>query len=168
MRMKFRGAMVLLSVAVAGSGSLYGQSSASAINDMTRQADVVAVGRVTALTSEWNQDRTRIYTRATVSVDEYLKGDGQGPYLTIVTPGGEIDGVGELYSHTPTFRQNEEVVVFVRNDGTGRYRVNGGPQGKLIVTKDEATGKAVVSNYRTLEDFAGQIRRAVKAHERGE
>lgn len=168
MRRNFRGILVLLGMVVAASGSLYSQLSVRATDDMTRQADVVAVGRVVALKSEWNQDRTRIYTKVTLSVNEYLKGDGQGGQLTIMTLGGEVDGIGELYTHTPTFRENEEVIVFARKEGTNRYRVSGGVKGKLLVTKDEATGKEIVANYRTLDDFAGQIRRAVKAHERGE
>ena len=64
-----------------------------------------------------------IRTRVTLSVDQFVKGGSPQNSLTIYIPGGEIDGVGEVYSHMPTFRQNEDVVVFAEKDRDDRYRV---------------------------------------------
>ena len=94
---------------------LFGQSRILTTNDLTNQADVVAVGKVSAMKSEWNTDKTRIVTRVTVSVHEYLKGGGE-QQMSILTPGGEIGEIGEIYSGTARFTENEEVVVFARKE----------------------------------------------------
>jgi hypothetical protein len=129
-------------------------------DELAKQADVVAVGKVTSMKSEWNSDKTRIYTRVTIGVDEYLKG-GSGGSIEVLVPGGEIGRVGELYTHMPKFKKDEDVVLFAEKDKKGRYRVAGGSEGKYNVKKDERTGERIVSNRTTLETFTKEIRKAV-------
>jgi hypothetical protein len=129
-------------------------------DELAKQADVVAVGKVTSMKSEWNSDKTRIYTRVTIGVDEYLKG-GSGGSIDVLVPGGEIGRVGELYTHMPKFKKDEDVVVFAEKDRQGRYRVAGGSEGKYNVKKDERTGERIVSNRKTLETLTEEIRKAV-------
>lgn len=138
------------------------QSKALSTDDLSNKAQIVAVGKVKATRSEWENNKSRIVTYATVNVDEYLKG-GDGNVITIVTPGGEVDGVGELYTHTARFEKDEDVVVFAEKDRLGRYRVSGGHEGKFRVTKDEATGTRFVSDRKRLEDFKAEVRNALKA-----
>lgn len=138
---------------------LMAQSKAISTEDLTAQAEVVAVGKVKEAKGEWDETHSRIRTRVTLSVEEYLKGSG-GSSLEVYVPGGEVDGVGELYSHTAKFSVAEEVVVFAERDGKGRFRVAGGSQGKHSITKDEASGKRVVSHYWTLDDFKGKVNKA--------
>jgi len=83
--------------------------------------------------------------------------------MTIATPGGEVDGVGELYSHSARFAKDEQVVVFAEKDKQGRFRVSGGHEGKFTVSKDEASGIPLVSNSKRLEDFKTEIRNSLKA-----
>jgi hypothetical protein len=112
--------------------------------------------------SEWDETRSRIRTRVSLTVDEYLKG-GSGGTIEVFIPGGEVDGVGELYSHTARFKQNEEVIVFAEKDKKGRYRITGGNEGKLAVMSDEKTGKRFISGDRPLEEFKADIKRSVQA-----
>ncbi len=126
--------------------------------ELTRQADVVVVGRVADIRSSWNSDRTRIQTAVTVAVDRSLKGVSGGASVTILTPGGEIDGVGEYYSHTARFRKDEDVVVFARNVANGELRVTGGEQGKVAVRRDEVTGARMVAGGMTLDAFIAHVK----------
>ncbi len=130
--------------------------------ELTDGAEVVAVGKVTAMRSEWNKDRTRIYTKVTISVDQYVKGEQVEKTLTITHLGGEVGDVGELYSGTPKFRKDEEVLVFVKKDKLGNLRVTGGARGKYTITKSESTGLKVVGETKTLDDFTAQIKSIVK------
>ena len=41
---------------------------------LSKGADVIITGKVTQQSSSWNDDNTRIYTKATIEVEEYLKG----------------------------------------------------------------------------------------------
>lgn len=130
-------------------------------DELTQKSEVVARGKVREMKSEWDETRSRIRTRVSLSVDEYLKGGGGGT-LEVIIPGGEVDGVGELYSHMARFKQDEDVVVFVEKDKKGRYRVAGGSEGKFSVKKDDATGKPVVAGSRSLDDFRSEIKRAAQ------
>jgi len=129
-------------------------------DELTRQSDVVVIGKVAGMKSGWNSDRSRIFTTVTVAVDQTLKGDAGGASTTILIPGGEVDGVGELYSHTAQFRKDEEVVVFARKDKQGRLRVVAGEHGKLSVSEDAATGARLVSGAGTLTQLTQQVKAA--------
>lgn len=134
-------------------------------NDLTNRADVVVVGRVSKVQSAWTSDRTRIVTNVSLAVDQQLKGEGTGGTLSLVTLGGEVDGVGEWYSHSARFKQGEEVVVFAKKDMNGRFRVASGAQGKFPVLRDPEKGAAFVGGRTTLEEFSASVRKAVETEQ---
>ncbi len=138
------------------------QAKASAADQLAQQAEVIAVANVDQVHSEWNESRTMIRTRVTMSVDQFIKGGGNGNALTVYVPGGEVGDVGELYTHMPVFRNGEHVVVFAEKDPQGRYRVSGGAQGKYSIEKDPATGRNLVAGKSTLDEFTRAVRNAVK------
>lgn len=131
------------------------------MENLSKSADIVAVGKVTETKSEWDQNKTRIFTRVTLQVNEYVKGNA-GSSVTITTPGGEVGDVGELYTHVPTFRPNEEVVVFLEKEATGSYRIAGGDQGKYNIEKDPESGRLLVAGSRRLEDFTAAVKKAMQ------
>jgi uncharacterized Zn finger protein len=156
-------AAIILCLAVAD--RCQAQSKKLSTDELVQGSEVVARGKVRELKTEWNESRSRIQTRVTLSVDEYLKG-GSGATMDIFVPGGEIGSVGEVYSHVAKFSKDEEVVVFANKDRKGRFRVSGGGQGKFTVTKDERTGRNVVSNYWLLDEFKTKIQKAVHSQGR--
>jgi hypothetical protein len=121
---------------------------------------VVAVGKVSSLVPQWNEDHSRIFTRVTLSVDQYIKGGSAGQPLTLLVPGGEVDGVGELYSHTAVFQSDESVLVFAQKDREGNYRVSAGQQGKYTVKRDDASGRLMVGGIRTLQEITAVVQKA--------
>jgi hypothetical protein len=151
-------------LACAGIASSSAQEVPASTEHLARSAEIVAVGKVTATRGEWDQNKTRIVTRVTVAVDEYLKGDA-GSVMTIISPGGEVDGVGEWYSHTARFKSDEEVVVFAERDTKGNFRVAGGQAGKLSIKKVGSMAKPQVSEHTTLDDLKGQVKNALKQTE---
>jgi hypothetical protein len=139
------------------------QSGTAVTEDLAQRADVVVVGKVTEVKPKWNADRSRIYSNITVQVDEHIKGNDSQESVVIATLGGEIDGVGEVYSHTARFKADEHVVVFAAVDRQGQLRVVGGDEGKLTVTKDELTGLQIVADREPLAAFTSRLRRVVQA-----
>ncbi|MFN0158350.1 MAG: hypothetical protein ACKVRP_09810 [Bacteroidota bacterium] len=129
--------------------------------ELTIRAEVVAVGKVTSMRSDWNASRTRIFTDVTISVDEYLKGEQSQTMLTLTVPGGEVGEVGEAYSHVARFQNNEEVVVFVERDTRGVLRLTAGKQSKLTITSNERTGRKMIAGDKTLDMLRSQVRRTV-------
>ena len=73
------------------------------LDRLVEKAEVIFIGKAVKQESAWNTEHTRIYTRTTFRVDEYLKGDA-GDLLTIETPGGVAEGVGMLVPGVPVFR----------------------------------------------------------------
>ena len=142
--------------------SAFAQSGASSIIELANQSDVVIVGKVSTLNSEWSADRSRIQTRVVVSVSQVLKGAGTGAAVTIVTPGGEVDGVGELYSEMPSFKSEEDVLLFARRDSHGDLRVTAGQEGKVSLHKDEISGKMMAAGKESLDDISATLRKSVQ------
>ncbi len=134
----------------------FAQKNGRTVEDLARQADVIAVGKVTATKSGWDGSHKRIVTSVTVNVGEYLKGN-EGNVLTVTTMGGEVNGVGEWYSHTARFKAEEEVVVFANRDREGKLRVAGGEEGKMKIERDSKTGAALVQGNRTLADLKKHV-----------
>ncbi len=160
-------ATVCAQTSVAKASSLAGISKRGGgervtLEAIARASDVVAVGKVARLKSDWNENKSRIQTRVTIQVERPLKGDAAGAEMTVVVPGGEVDGVGEVYSHTDRFRQDEEVVVFAKRDNRGTLRILSGEPGKLLITRDPATGKRIIENVGTLDDVTTRLTRALK------
>ena len=138
------------------------QEQQKPIKELAREADVVAVGRVISLKSEWDEGKTRIITRVSLAVDEYLKeGNERSRTITIVTLGGEVGEVGELYTHVPTFRQSEQVAVFLRKDAKGDYRVSGGTQGKYSIERNPDSGRQEVAGKQAVEDFKKVVKQSL-------
>lgn len=139
------------------------QSAVLTTEELVQRADVVVVGKVTAMSSAWNSDRSRIYTRVTISVSQQIKGETSENSATVSIPGGEVDGIGEFYSHTASFKMDEEVVVFATKDRQGQLQVTGGNEGKTTVTKDETTGLRMVSDREPMGVFTSRLKRVVQA-----
>ncbi len=139
----------------------YAQAGDVATKELCQRAEIIAVGKVASLESHWEANKSAIVTYVTLNVGEYLKGNA-GQSLVLAAPGGEVDGVGEYYSHAARFARNEDVVVFAERDARGRYRVAGGQRGKLTVTKDADTGVNIVAERQRLEDFKSMISTAIK------
>lgn len=131
------------------------------ISDLSDEADLIAVGRVTNLASEWDENRSSIRTVVTILPSETIKGTISGSSLSIIIPGGEIDGVGEWYSHSVQFQKDEDVVVFIKKDKKDHFIVADGERGKFTVLKDKTTGKKIIPNIGSLESFKTQIQHAL-------
>jgi hypothetical protein len=142
------------------------QSNAKLTEGLIRESEVIVAGKVGDVVSEWTPKRQRIQTRVTLAVDEAIKGT-VGNAMTIIVPGGEVDGVGELYTHTATFRNNEDVVVFAKKDASGRYHVAGGKDGKFLVEKDSRTGAKTVRNVGTYDVFKRAVANGMRAPKSG-
>ena len=140
-------------------GTSYAQLASSEVETMSKNADVIITGKVTQQNSNWNENKTRIYTQATIQVEEYLKGNSNGSSLIVIYPGGEVGDVGEMYSHMPKFQDDEEVLVFLKKDEkTSDYKVFNGEEGKINVIRDPKTGEKVTTSNVQINSLKAQIK----------
>jgi len=113
--------------------------------DLTHGADVIFVGTVVNRVSAWNVDHSRIYTRTTFQVEDYLKGQA-GETIVIETLGGGVGGIGMRVPGMPTFNPQQKHLLFVKTGRvTGTHRVLGWAQGNFRIHKDPRTGREIVS-----------------------
>jgi hypothetical protein len=110
------------------------------VEDLTRISSDIFHGQVISTETYWNAERTRIYTKALVRVDEPLKGSTRRSTVVTVTQlGGEKDGIRMDYSGRPEFAAGELVVLFTTRGKNSDFIVVGLKQGKMRVEGGEVT-----------------------------
>ncbi len=131
----------------------------SKLEHLSEGADLILTGKVVQQNSSWNEDRSRIYTNATIQVEEYLKGNTNEGSIVVTYLGGEVGDVGELYTHMPKFEDDEEILVFLKVDqGTSSYKVFNGEEGKLSIVYDKSTGEKVTTSNVKINSLKVQIK----------
>ena len=100
------------------------------IEDLTREASVILIGNVTAITTHGGEGM--IYREVEIDVERYLKNPLNSSEVFIEVLGGEMGEIGLWVEDQPSFEINERVLVFLRDGGA--YQVVGGPQGKYTLT----------------------------------
>jgi hypothetical protein len=97
-------------------------------------SDLILTGRVVALRSAWNDQRSEIYTDAEIAIDEVWKGSPPDDSVTVRTLGGSVDGISFSANGAARFDLDERVVIFlVRHEDVytpwgmlfGKYQILG-------------------------------------------
>jgi hypothetical protein len=134
------------------------QQIATELKVLSKGADLILTGKVVKQTSSWNEDRTRIYTKASIQVSEYIKGNNTESTVIVNYPGGEVGEIGETYSHMPSFKDNEEVLVFLKKDKNNiDYKVFNGEEGKISVIYDPRSGEKITTSNVRINSLKTQI-----------
>ncbi|HZX40587.1 MAG TPA: hypothetical protein VFE93_02035 [Myxococcaceae bacterium] len=119
------------------------------LSSLTAQATDVVRGRVISSTPSWTGDHRRIVTRVEVEVLEAWKGSATGR-LTVVQPGGELDGIGQRVTGVAQLGPGEELVLFLERTGQ-HHRVVGLAQGVYRVSSAAGVRQAVPASLEGLE-----------------
>lgn len=133
------------------------------LKKITSEADVILTGKVIKQTHSWGKSKSKIYTFVTIEVDDYIKGNQTEKTLIVRHPGGEVDGIGELYSHMPKFRDDEEILLFAEKErGSSTYKVVQGEEGKITIYPDKKKGNKTTLFNKNLEAFKKEIKSYVE------
>lgn len=134
------------------------QTISADLKKITENSDAIITGKVIDQKSEWNSDKTRIFTKVNIKVDEFLKGSAHQSNIIVIHPGGEVGEVGEIYSHVPGFYDNENVLLFLqKSEDNNSYKVMEGESGKISMTDDKQT-----SNKKNISAYKKQIKTFVE------
>ncbi len=128
------------------------------IRELTRSSDLVVVGKIQKMYSGWNKQKTRIYTTVTVQVEDYVKGTQTGSTILVTHLGGEVDGVGELYSHTPKFTSQEEVMLFLHKNKEGNLIITKGDRGKFNLHKNASLNIKTIGTGENIDEVKNIVR----------
>jgi hypothetical protein len=104
------------------------------VEDLTRLSSDIFHGQIISAETQWNAERTRIYTHVRVRVDEPLKGSTRrSETVTVIQLGGEKDGIKMDYAGRPEFTPGESVVLFTIRGSNQNFTVIALKQGKMRV-----------------------------------
>ena len=156
-------------------------SRAMKFDDKVANAAAIVVGECVAQRSQWDPARNWILTYSTFRIEKTLKGM-PAPEITIVTPGGTVDGITQEIIGVPRFREGEQHALFVRHSQAGPtvlYLEQGAyhvieergervvqPAVSSTVLIDTGRGTAVSpEGRRSLREFEGSVRETVRRRE---
>lgn len=150
------------------------------VEDLTQSASFVIEGRAVDAWTDWNPDRTVIYTYTRFSVARSLKGSPASS-IVVKQAGGVKDGLKQTLFGVRHFQVGEDAVLFLRpsevRDGTlvvvglmqGNFRVVRSATGQTLVTNGVPDAHAMTSSGQitafsgsnlTLDQLESRVRRA--------
>jgi len=173
--------VALVTIVIAAPAVQAAVAQAASFDDKVDHAAAIILGKVVRTESRFDPTGRWIVTYATFNVEQSMKGDAAGQ-VTVVTPGGSVNGIHQETIGIPVFREGDEHVVFLRNTrlgpsplyfDQGTYNVTAGEHGeKMIVPMpsnvihidtQRAMAVAPADEPRTLDTF----KRAVADSMRG-
>lgn len=163
--------LTLVAIAIATPSAQAAIAQAASFDEKVDNAAAIILGKCVKTEARFDPTGRWIVTYATFAVEQSMKGNAAGE-LTIVTPGGVVNGIHQETIGVPVFRAGEEHVVFLRNTrlgptplyfDQGTYNVVAGDRGeKLIVPMpsnvihidtQRAMAVAPADEPRTLDTF---------------
>jgi len=171
-------ALLLAAFAVPAADAAIAQ--AATFDEKVDNAVAIILGKCVKTEAKFDPTGRWIVTYATFNVEDTVKGNAAGQ-LTIVTPGGSVNGIHQETIGIPAFREGDEHVLFLRNTrlgptplyfDQGTYNVAAGAHGeKMIVPMpsnvmhiDTQRAMAVAPNDepRTLDSFKQAVSDSMK------
>jgi len=141
---------------------------------LTKASQTVIMGQVEDVNSQWNEAGDRIVTRATVAVEEIIRGDLNEGQVVVEYEGGEVGEIGLKVSDSPSLKKGENVILFLEPNEETRggliRKIVGKAQGKYSIGEDGIArklgfevvrGKDVIDNSLPVNELVDRIR-AVK------
>ena len=117
-------------------------------SSLVQDAEVIAVGTVTAIETEWNADKKAPFTLVTFSDLEVLKGDESQTEITLHFLGGPTpDGLVMQIAGVPQFSVGERNVVFSVGNQYQAVPLVGMWQGVYRVVFDAEQGVETIHNH---------------------
>jgi hypothetical protein len=127
------------------------------LGELSRDALVIARGRVAAIDAQWTEDHGTIETIVTLEVESYLKGS-LGSMLRFRVPGGELGRFRSIVVGAPEFAVDQRVVVFLGARGPSVPHILGLNQGVFRVSRATDSAGWLVTSPVMLPSAASTVR----------
>ena len=113
------------------------------IAELTKRSDVIVLGTVSFISSDWNLDRTTIETRIDLKVEEIFKGIVDQGKISFYQLGGKVGEIAGSVGEAASFEEGERVAVFLFKNNRNRLQLVGFFQGKFAVERSPKGHMAV-------------------------
>lgn len=90
------------------------------LHQLDSESDGIILGTVKSVSCQWTDDQTSIFTTVVVSVENEVKGNTGQKEVTVIVPGGEVDGIIHRISVMPIFCPGEHVLLFLNSQVSER------------------------------------------------
>lgn len=100
---------------------------------MTKESHAIVQGKITSQYAVW--ENNNIFTYTTLKINNKIKGNGLGEYVTIKQMGGTVGEDGQYVDGTPKLNHNDEVLLFL-TFWKGNYWIHSIVLGKFAVEKE--------------------------------
>jgi hypothetical protein len=137
----------------------------ASLGELAAGARTIVHGHVVGLEPRWADGSRRIETLVTLHADDYLKGD-LGSEVTFKVPGGQMGPYRHVMVGAPTFREGDEIVVFLNAQGPTIPWISGLNQGVFRVAESAFGVKVVVPGVSLQPGEAPRIVRGDPARQR--
>ena len=136
--------------------------------ELSQDAKVIIQGEVKSVRS-YKGINGVIYTRASVVVNDVIKGKNIKKNITVEYEGGEVGDIGVRVEDEPTLEKGEQVLLFLTNSFWRKnvYYIVGGVLGKYAICSDDTVriGSSCEEEEdgqerQNLEDFLNEIENA--------
>lgn len=149
MRRKYLWLAALLPACVSVAGASMVQLTTE---ELAAHATLVVAGTVEDVTSYPPDADGIIFSEAKVLVASTVVGSTTEEYVTVRYTGGEYGDLAFVVSVEPTFKEGEEVVLFLAPADGGVYKCPDGVQSKLSVVEG-----TVLPAGRALNDYLAEV-----------
>jgi hypothetical protein len=109
-------ALVTMALAVPAANAAIAQ--AATFDEKVDNAAAIFLGKCVKTEAKFDPTGRWIVTYATFDVEDTMKGNAAGQ-LTVVTPGGSVNGIHQETIGVPAFHEGDEHVIFVKNTRLG-------------------------------------------------
>ena len=129
------------------------------MEDITTSSEEIIQGKVKEITSQWNEEKTLIYSEIKIEVKEVIKGENKRKEIVIRQLGGKVGDLRLKVIGMPVFQEEEEVILFLKKDKKQlkKFYVNGLFQGKFAIKKEKVERKSM-----PVRQFIGDIKHIIK------
>jgi hypothetical protein len=116
-------------------------------DQLVDQAEIIFHGNVTKVNAQWVGEgaERHIVSYITFKVKEALKG-APGQTYTIRMFGGTVAGETMAVADAPTFKEGDEDILFVENNGSQVVPLVGIMHGRFHVRRDDSGSEVVTTN----------------------
>src|SRR5882757_3458299 len=132
-------ALIIVALAVPAANAAVAQ--AATFDEKVDNAAAIFLGKCVRTEAKFDPTGRWIVTYATFNVEDTMKGNAAGQ-VTVVTPGGSVNGIHQETIGVPAFREGDEHVIFLRNTRVGltplyfdqgTYNVAAGEHGEKMI-----------------------------------
>jgi hypothetical protein len=124
--------------------------------ELTRGSTVIIMGKVENVEAQWSCDKSTIYSRASIVIDDVIKGLIIQDKIIVEYEGGEVGDIGLKVSDVSPLKKGETIILFLkadkRKDVGVVYNITGKAQGKYVIGEDGIARKSGFSLING-EDF---------------